>query len=209
MKKTIKNIYLTWRTGKGDRRIPIGRIKKNSSEGIIFSYFKNNVEEAKKLGFVPFEGFPDIDKIYTSNVLEIFGHRLIKNERSDSKYFYDFWMIEKDRRDDVFYLLAMTQGLVPTDNFEFLADFYPTKNLCFITEISGLSKQNIDSKLLEDNDILVRIQYNKRTIYELRNSNDVKKVSITSRQFDNLKERLNFNHLKSEGLGVRKHYYKR
>ena len=71
MKKTIKNIYLTWRTGKGDRRIPIGRIKKNSSEGIIFSYFKNNVEEAKKLGFVPFEGFPDIDKIYTSNVLEI------------------------------------------------------------------------------------------------------------------------------------------
>jgi hypothetical protein len=55
-------------------------------------------------------------------------------------------------------------------------------------------------KLLEDNDILVQIQYNKRTIYELRNSNDVKKVSITSRQF---------NHLKSEGLGVRKHYYKR
>ena len=64
-------------------------------------------------------------------------------------------------------------------------------------------------KLLEDNDILVQIQYNKRTIYELRNSNDVKKVSITSRQFDNLKERLNFNYLKSEGLGVRKHYYKR
>ena len=64
-------------------------------------------------------------------------------------------------------------------------------------------------KLLEDNDILVQIQYIKRTIYELRNSNDVKKVSITSRQFDNLKERLNFNYLKSEGLGVRKHYYKR
>jgi len=49
-------------------------------------------------------------------------------------------------------------------------------------------------KLLEDNDLLVQIQYNKRTIYELRNSNDVKKVSITSRQFDNLKEKLNFNH---------------
>lgn len=64
-------------------------------------------------------------------------------------------------------------------------------------------------KSLEDNDILVHIQYNKITIYELRNSNDVKKHSITSRQFYNLKERLNFNHLKSEGLGVRKHYYKR
>jgi hypothetical protein len=64
-------------------------------------------------------------------------------------------------------------------------------------------------KLLEDNDLLVQIQYNKKTTYELRNSEEVKKHSITSRQFDNLKERLNFNHFKSEGLGVRKHYYKR
>ena len=64
-------------------------------------------------------------------------------------------------------------------------------------------------KILESSDFLVEIQYNRKTVYELRNSNDVKKVSITSRQFDNLKERLNFNHLKSEGLGVRKHYYKR
>ena len=64
-------------------------------------------------------------------------------------------------------------------------------------------------KLIEENDLLVQIHYNKRTIYELRNSDDVKKHSITSKQFDNLKERLNFNHLKSEGLAVRKHYYKR
>lgn len=62
--------------------------------------------------------------------------------------------------------------------------------------------------LIEDDDLLVQVQYNKRTVYELRNSDDVKKHSITSRQFDNLKEKLNFNHLKSEGL-VRKHYYKR
>ena len=64
-------------------------------------------------------------------------------------------------------------------------------------------------KLLEEDDLLVQIQYNKRTIYELRNSNDIKKHNITSRQFDSLKEKLKFNHLKSEGLGVRKHYYKR
>lgn len=154
MKKTIKNIYLTWRTGSGGRRIPVGRIKKNSSQGVVFTYLKKGVEEAKKKGFLLFEGFPDVNKIYYSNVLDIFGHRLIKNERNDSKYFYDFWMIEPDRRDDTFYLLAMTQGLVPTDNFEFLADFYPTKNLCFITEISGLSKTQIPSSILNENDIL-------------------------------------------------------
>jgi hypothetical protein len=37
------------------------------------------------------------------------------------------------------YLLAHTQGLVPTDNFEFLADFYLTKNLKFVSEIAGLT----------------------------------------------------------------------
>jgi len=64
-------------------------------------------------------------------------------------------------------------------------------------------------KLLEGDDLLVQIQYTKKTIYELRNSSDVKKHTITSRQFDNLKERLNFNYFDSAGLGVRKHYYKR
>jgi hypothetical protein len=63
--------------------------------------------------------------------------------------------------------------------------------------------------LVQDNDLLVEIQYNKRTVYELRSSNDVKKHSVTAMQFDRLKERLKFNHLKTEGLGVRKHYYKR
>ena len=157
MKKIIKNIYLTWRTGKGGRRIPVGRIKKNSSNGVTFEYLKNNVEEAQKKGFVLFEGFPDINKVYSSNVLDIFGHRLIKNERSDSKFFYDFWMIEPDQREDTYYLLAMTQGLVPTDNFEFLADFYPVNNLCFITEISGLSSLQIESNFLNENEILTSV----------------------------------------------------
>ncbi len=64
-------------------------------------------------------------------------------------------------------------------------------------------------KSLEDNDFLVQIHYNKRTVYELRNSHDVKKHSITSTQFGNLKKRLKFNLLKSEGSLVTKHYYKR
>lgn len=165
MKKIIKHIDLTWRTGKGGSRIPIGRIKKNSSNGVVFSYLKKGVEEAKKNGFLLFEGFPDVNKVYDSNVLDIFGHRLIKNERSDSKFLYDFWMIEPNKREDTFYLLAMTQGLVPTDNFEFLADFYPVKDLCFITEISGLSKTQIGSNLLNERDILKPI-LEKDNIYD-------------------------------------------
>ncbi|GGG43848.1 hypothetical protein [Epilithonimonas arachidiradicis] len=171
MKKSIKNIYLTWRTGRGGSRIPIGIIKKNSSEGVVFKYLKKGVEKAKKSGFLLFEGFPDVNKVYNSNVLDIFGHRLIKNERNDSKFFYDFWMIEPGKRDDTFYLLAKTQGLVPTDNFEFLADFYPRKDLCFITEISGLSTTKIESTLVNEGDVL-------RSVLEKDNSYDKYAVAL-------------------------------
>ena len=85
-------------------------------------------------------------------------------------------------------------------------------NTCYVR--LWVLKQNIMTikeleKVLEDNDMLVKIQYTKRTTYELRNLKDVKKHIITSKQFENLKEKFNFNYLKSEGLGVRKHYYKR
>lgn len=155
MKKIIKSIYLTWRAGQGARRIVVGRITNNFTNGVSFNYISEGVSEAKKYGFIPYEGFPDVERVYTSNVLDIFSHRLIKNERNDSKYFYDFWMINPKMREDNFYLLAMTQGLVPTDNFEFLADFYPIKDLCFISEISGLSTYQISNEVLNIGDVLI------------------------------------------------------
>jgi hypothetical protein len=67
--KAIGNIHLIWRAGKGSRRI-VGTIK-SASEGIRFQYNQEGVKQAKKLGFVHYEGFPDTDKVYTENVIEI------------------------------------------------------------------------------------------------------------------------------------------
>jgi hypothetical protein len=69
--KAIGNIHLIWRLGKGSRRISVGTIKKSASEGIRFQYNQEGVKQAKKLGFVHYEGFPDTDKVYTENVIEI------------------------------------------------------------------------------------------------------------------------------------------
>jgi hypothetical protein len=44
---------------------------KSASEGIRFQYNQEGVKQAKKLGFVHYEGFPDTDKVYTENVIEI------------------------------------------------------------------------------------------------------------------------------------------
>lgn len=64
-------------------------------------------------------------------------------------------------------------------------------------------------KVLEDDDLLVRILFSGGLVYELRNGRDVKKHTITSKQFDYLMSKFNFKHLKTEGYLVAKQYYKR
>jgi len=148
------NIYLIWRKGQGSRRIPVGVIKKNVSEGIRFRYIQENLEKAAEDGFIPFTGFPETDKIYKNNVLDILSQRLVKSERNDLTNFYDFWKVDLNKKNDPFYMLVQTQGLLPIDNFEFLADFNPSKGLNFITEIAGLTKTKIPSNSLAVGDIL-------------------------------------------------------
>ncbi len=153
--KEIGNIYLVWRKGKGNLRIPVGLIKKNATMGVRFSYIQEGVKIAQQHGFVCYEGFPEINKEYTENVLEKFGQRLIKSERTDSAGFYSFWGIESKFRDDIYYVLAYSQGLLPTDNFEFLTDFNPTPDLDFISEIAGLSSTNLQNEALNVGDKLL------------------------------------------------------
>jgi len=150
----IGNIFLIWRKGPGSRRIPVGVIKRNSIDGTRFEYIKKNIEEANNQGFIPYTGFPDITKSYTNNVLEIFSQRLVKSERNDLSAFFEFWRIDSSKRNDSYYMLAHTQGILPIDNFEFLADFNPRKGLNFITEIAGLTKSKIPSQQLKVGDIL-------------------------------------------------------
>ncbi len=173
--KAIGNIHLIWRPGKGSRRISVGTIKKSASEGIRFQYNQEGVEEAKKLGFVHYEGFPDTDKIYTENVIEIFGQRLMRSERPDLQDFYDFWNINLVEKDDKYYMLAFTQGLLPTDSFEFLADFNIVDDLSFVTEITNLSEAQIPSDKVSIGDVLR---------YELEPNNlyDKKAVKVFKRE---------------------------
>lgn len=163
--KAIGNIHLIWRPGKGSRRISVGTIKKSALEGIRFQYNQEGVEEAKKLGFVHYEGFPDTNIIYTENVIEIFGQRLMRSERPDLQDFYDFWNVNLNKKEDKFYMLAFTQGLLPTDNFEFLANFNPVDNLSFVTEITNLAEAQILSDKVSIGDIL-RYELEPNNLYD-------------------------------------------
>ncbi|MEP0212008.1 MAG: hypothetical protein ABJD66_02250 [Cellulophaga sp.] len=166
----IGNIFLVWRKGPGARRIPVGEIKRNFSLGARFEYIKDNLIEAKEQGFIPYTGFPELEKKYNENVIEIFAQRLSKSERNDLSDFYEFWRVDKDRKQDPYYMLSQTQGLLPIDNFEFLTDFNPKKGLNFITEIAGLSKSKIDSSKLSIGDKLS---------YKLEKDNDFDRYAVS------------------------------
>ena len=157
MSKDIAHIKLAWRKGAGYPRIIIGIIKRNAF-GVSFSYIPEGLQEAKQYGFVTYTDFPDETVVYTEGVLDIFGLRLNKSERGDIQKYYDYWEINPDYKDDKYYLLAHTQGMLPTDNFEFLADFNPVKGLAFTTELCGLTSLQLPKDTLEEGDELTWVK---------------------------------------------------
>ena len=148
------HIYLAWRKGSGSRRIIVGVIKRSATNGVRFEYLQDGVKTASEDGFVPYPNFPDTSKVYTENVLEIFGQRLNKSEREDIKKYYSYWEVDPNQKDDAFYLLAHTQGLLPTDNFEFLADYNPVIGLSFMSELSSLTRLQLLPDTLHEGDEL-------------------------------------------------------
>lgn len=165
--RSIGNIYLTWRKGKGHSRIPVGVIKRNATDGVRFQYIEDGLKKAQRDGFVNFTDFPDTstDKVYNENVLEILGKRLTNSDRADIQKYFDFWEIRPEYKDDKYYLLAHTQGLLATDNFEFLADYSPIEGLNFISEICGLSYSKPANDLLVEGEQL-SWKYNKLNLFD-------------------------------------------
>jgi hypothetical protein len=152
--KELGHIYLSWREGLGKRRHIVGVLKRNATSGVRFTYIEEGVRKASNDGFSPYTEFPDLDREYKDNVLDVFGQRIMKSERSDIADFYDFWEIDRKFVDDKFYLLAHTQGLNPTDNFEFLADYNPIKGLRFLTDLASLSGLKLPAGSIKTGDLL-------------------------------------------------------
>lgn len=165
-------IYVTWRKGSGTRRHIIGVLQKTTDGKHIFNYEQSKVAKLQtEEGFTPYTEFQDITKEYNGNVAEIFGQRLTKTDRPDIQSFFKFWEVDETKAQDKFYLLGKTQGLVPTDNFEFLAEYHLTPNVHFLTELASLSSLQLPKGTLQINDEL-------RFEKEPTNSNDPFAVKV-------------------------------
>lgn len=163
-KTSFGNIFLCWRSQKGDRRVLVGRLR-HSAGNVTFEYTDEARRLAESSGFTPYAGFPDLNKKYTENVLEIFAQRLTRAERPDIERYYDFWRIAKDERMDRLTILAKTQGLQAGDMFEFLADYNPVKGQDFVSEICGLSHKQLPSDMLSEGEEL-QWKYERDNIYD-------------------------------------------
>lgn len=150
----FQTLFLSWRPGKGHRRILIGQIELKEDGSASFAYLQEGMAQAKKLGLQSYPDFPTTDKCYTENVLRTFANRLNNPARADIQQYYDFWKIPSERIDDKAYLLAHTGAMLPTDNFEILARYIPSPGLSFVSEVCGLSKMNIPSDFVHVDDEL-------------------------------------------------------
>lgn len=168
--KEFNKIFLSWRKGQGHRRHIVGLLEQTIESEYRFSYDIEAVKKAQVDGFIPYTEFSDINRLYNGNVLDIFAQRLIKSERPDIQAFYDFWEIEPAYKDDKFYMLGHTQGLQPTDNFEFLADYNLAEGLHFLTELAGLSNYRLPAGTLKEGDILR---------FELEDNNEYDSEAVT------------------------------
>jgi hypothetical protein len=152
--KEFDKIYLVWRSGVGSRRYAVGVLERYPDGKHTFKYLPEVKEIQEKEGFPLYTEFQDTSKIYNGNIAEIFGQRLTKLERSDAGTFLDFWEVERDKAQDKFYLLGKTQGLVATDNFEFLAEYKLIPETHFLTELASLTKNLLPNGTLEIGDVL-------------------------------------------------------
>lgn len=146
-------MYLSWRKGPGHRRKLVGVLKRTSIDGITFRYLEEGVKDALKEGFSSYPGFPvDFSKTYSENDLDVFSLRLVPFDRKDNLKSMSFW--EATNITDKFDLLALTQGILPTDNFELLGLFYPSKHFKFLSDLAGLSHLHLENGSVKEGDSL-------------------------------------------------------
>jgi len=170
----IRKIYISWRPGKGHIRYLIGELKRNYAEGITFRYLIDNVRDAEREGFKHYPGLPDLNRLYTGKdgIDTLFANRVIDLSRPDSKKLLSFWEAT-DPEYDCFDLLALTQGWIPTDNFEFLGEYLPGTGITFVTDLANVKEMNLNNKDIEGFD-----SFNFRK--EMSNIHDPKAIMITN-----------------------------
>lgn len=171
MTDTPSYIYLSWRKGRSSRRYLVGLLSRAPGHPIKFSYLSEGVAQARQDGFHGYTEFSDFSKQYDNEVLNVFAQRLTPMNRLSSSHIAKFWELPLSEIHNKWSILAYTQGLLATDNFELLADYEPFKGLSFVSDLAGLSHVPVPLDLLSTGE---ELQWD----FEAKNSYDSKAVVV-------------------------------
>jgi hypothetical protein len=114
---------------------------------------RKNLSQAYSSGFNGYAGL-SLFKTRHADVLSLFSKRLIDTNRSDAHFLLDFWEVDPEYRNNKLYILAVTQGITYSDNFEFIAVYEYEPGLNFITDIAGIRYTGFDLSKLSVGDEL-------------------------------------------------------
>ena len=109
--------------------------------------------------------------------MRIFGHRILSAVGPNIDDYFDFWGINREYKSKPYYMLAYTQAMLPTDNFELLASFNPSKYFSLVSEISGLTNANLPADTLVEGDVL-------RVVLDPKNKYDKYAVKLVKGKTD-------------------------
>jgi len=153
----VKKIYLSWRRGgKGTHRYLVGELIRQAGGLFTFQYDAAEVAKAKEEGFSNYPEFKDTDASikYAGDLESIFSLRLMPESRADRNDYLNFW-VASNADYDWFDELALTQGKLATDTFEFLGAYdYNINGFQFVTDLAALSHVKPSVTLVEPNDEL-------------------------------------------------------
>ena len=119
-------LCLLWRSPKEKEGFfAIAKIERKSNGSIIFYYLKDteDYKNAQNRGFDGYSAFPEKDKIYTTNVLELFMRRLPPKKREDFKFYLNQLGLDQNIEIPDFALLGYSGAQLATDDFKLVYTF--------------------------------------------------------------------------------------
>jgi hypothetical protein len=159
IKNRVKPNYLSlvWKNNDTRELLIIGRITREAN-GARLDYLINtdDFRKAQKNGFTCFPAFPDINKSYTINVLEVFSRRIPPRNRGDYDEFLQGIGLPISVKDTIldFDLLGYSEVRLPCDGFAIINSYDEIDSNCdFLTEVAGFRYQPEALNLLNNNKI--------------------------------------------------------
>lgn len=135
-------LLVCWQAPEGNnrKRFIIGELEKMQDSSIVFRYKINSedLNEAKKMGFVGYPAFSIKEEEHTEGVMETFARRLPPKSRGDFNKYLELYRLPKDKDISDFSLLAYSGAKLPTDGFSIINPFYNLNEPCeFLMEVAG------------------------------------------------------------------------